>query len=98
VLTDNGRQFCGKPESHPYELTLAVEVIKHRTTKVRSPRTNGFVEQMPRGSPQNRPNNSSVFVSAIALSRKAAALCCSFGTRRGISLRSSLDSVFVLKY
>jgi hypothetical protein len=48
VLTDNGREFCGKPESHPYELLLAVEGIKHRTTKVRSPRTNGFVERMNR--------------------------------------------------
>ena len=48
VLTDNGREFCGKPESHPYELLLAVEGIEHRTTKVRSPRTNGFVERMNR--------------------------------------------------
>jgi transposase InsO family protein len=48
VLTDNGREFCGKPESHPYELLLAVEAIEHRTTKVRSPRTNGFVERMNR--------------------------------------------------
>ena len=48
VLTDNGREFCGKPESHPYELLLSVEGIKHRTTKVRSPRTNGFVERMNR--------------------------------------------------
>ena len=48
VLTDNGREFCGKPESHPYQLLLAVEGIKHRTTKVRSHRTNGFVERMNR--------------------------------------------------
>jgi len=48
VLTDNGREFCGKPESHPYELLLAMEDIEHRTTKVRSPRTNGFVERMNR--------------------------------------------------
>lgn len=48
VLTDNGREFCGKPESHPYELMLAMEGIDHRTTKVRSPRTNGFVERMNR--------------------------------------------------
>ncbi len=48
VLTDNGREFCGKPEQHPYELLLAMEGIKHRTTKVRSPRTNGFVERMNR--------------------------------------------------
>jgi len=48
VLTDNGREFCGKPESHPYELLLSLHDIKHRTTKVRSPRTNGFVERMNR--------------------------------------------------
>ena len=48
VLTDAGREFCGKPESHPYELLLAVEGIKHRTTKVRSPRTNCFIERMNR--------------------------------------------------
>jgi len=46
VLTDNGREFCGKPGHHPYELLLAVENIEHRTTKVRSPKTNGFVERM----------------------------------------------------
>lgn len=48
VLTDNGREFCGIPEKHPYELLLAMEGIEHRTTKVRSPRTNGFVERMNR--------------------------------------------------
>ena len=48
ILTDNGREFCGKPESHPYELLLALDSIAHRTTKVRSPRTNGFVERMNR--------------------------------------------------
>jgi hypothetical protein len=34
VLTDNGREFCGKPEGHPYELLLALHDIEHRTTKV----------------------------------------------------------------
>ena len=48
VLTDNGREFCGKPESHPYELLLAIEDIEHRNTRVRTPRTNGFVERMNR--------------------------------------------------
>ena len=48
VLTDNGREFCGKPETHPFELLLAMEGIDHRTTRVRSPRTNGFVERMNR--------------------------------------------------
>lgn len=48
ILTDNGREFCGRPETHPYELLVAMEDIEHRTTKVRSPRTNGFVERMNR--------------------------------------------------
>jgi transposase InsO family protein len=47
-LTDNGREFCGKPEGHPYELLLALHDIEHRTTEVRSPRTNGFVERINR--------------------------------------------------
>ena len=48
VLTDNGREFCGKPDSHPYELLLAMEGIEHRTTRIATPRTNGFVERMNR--------------------------------------------------
>lgn len=35
-------------ERHPYELFCQLEDIEHRTTKVRSPRTNGFVERMNR--------------------------------------------------
>jgi transposase InsO family protein len=48
ILTDNGREFCGVPERHPYELFCQLEGIEHRTTKVRSPKTNGFVERMNR--------------------------------------------------
>jgi transposase InsO family protein len=44
VLTDNGREFCGT-EAHPYELYLALNEIEHRRTRVRTPRTNGFVER-----------------------------------------------------
>jgi len=46
ILTDNGREFSGRPERHPYQLLLALHDIEHRTTKVRCPRTNGFVERM----------------------------------------------------
>jgi len=42
ILTDNGREYCGRPDQHPYELLLALENIKHRTTQVRSPRTKGY--------------------------------------------------------
>jgi transposase InsO family protein len=48
ILTDNGREYCGRADQHPYELLLAMDEIEHRTTRVRSPRTNGFVERMNR--------------------------------------------------
>jgi transposase InsO family protein len=47
VLTDNGREFCGT-ETHPYELYLSLNEIKHKRTKVNSPKTNGFVERFHR--------------------------------------------------
>ena len=47
VLTDNGREFCGR-DTHPYELYLELNDIEHRTTKVRHPQTNGFVERFNR--------------------------------------------------
>jgi len=47
VLTDNGREFCGR-EMHPYELYLALNDIQHRRTPIRSPQTNGFVERFIR--------------------------------------------------
>ena len=47
VLTDNGREFCGR-DDHPYELYLALNDIKHRCTQVRRPQTNGFVERFHR--------------------------------------------------
>jgi transposase InsO family protein len=40
----NGREFCGT-DQHPYELYLALNDIEHRKTRVRTPRTNGFVER-----------------------------------------------------
>jgi len=33
---------------HPYELLLGLDGIEHRTTRVHTPRTNGFVERMNR--------------------------------------------------
>ena len=46
ILSDNGREFCGKPDQHPYELFLQLEDIKHRTTPVGRPQSNGIVERM----------------------------------------------------
>lgn len=48
ILTDNGREFCGREMQHPFELFLAMSDIEHRRTKVRTPRTNGFVERFHR--------------------------------------------------
>jgi transposase InsO family protein len=45
ILTDRGTEFCGNPESHDYELSLAVENIDHTRTKAKSPQTNGICER-----------------------------------------------------
>jgi transposase InsO family protein len=45
MLTDRGTEYCGSPDTHPYELYLAVENIDHTRTKVKSPQTNGIVER-----------------------------------------------------
>lgn len=47
VLTDNGPEFCGTPQ-HPFEMYLALNEIEHRRTKVRTPKTNGFIERFNR--------------------------------------------------
>jgi transposase InsO family protein len=47
LRTDNGRECCGTP-AHPYAVYLAVNAIEHRRTKVRSPRTKGFVARFQR--------------------------------------------------
>lgn len=48
ILTDNGREFCGREMQHPFETFLALGDIQHRRTKVRTPKTNGFVERFHR--------------------------------------------------
>ena len=48
ILTDNGREYCGKPMIHPYQIFLELNDIEHRRTKVATPRTNGFVERFNR--------------------------------------------------
>ena len=48
VLSDNGREFCGRLDGHPYELFLQPEQIEYRTTQVRRPQRNGFVERFHR--------------------------------------------------
>jgi len=48
VLTDNGREYCGRAMIHPYQIFLELNDIVHRRTKVATPRTNGFVERFNR--------------------------------------------------
>lgn len=48
ILSDNGREYCGRPMIHPYQIFLELHDIEHRRTKVAKPRTNGFVERFNR--------------------------------------------------
>ena len=48
ILTDNGREYFGRPMVHPYEIFLGLNEIAHRRTRVGRPRTNGFVERFNR--------------------------------------------------
>jgi hypothetical protein len=44
ILTDGGREYCGRADKHLYELYLGSQNIEHRVTRPASPWTNGFVE------------------------------------------------------
>lgn len=48
VLTDRGTEYCGTPESHEYQLMLALENIDHTRTKAKHPQTNGITERFHR--------------------------------------------------
>mgnify|MGYP001620049582 CR=1 FL=1 len=48
LLTDNGREYCGRPLGHAFELYLAINQIEHRRTDIGSPETNGFSERFHR--------------------------------------------------
>jgi transposase InsO family protein len=48
VLSDNGREFCGRDDQHPYELFLQLEGIEHRKTRVKRPQSNGIAERFHR--------------------------------------------------
>lgn len=48
ILTDRGTEYCGKADSHDYQLYLAVNDIEHTKTKVRHPQTNGICERFHR--------------------------------------------------
>jgi len=48
VLSDNGHDFCGREDQHPYELFLQLEEIEHRRTQVGRPQSNGYIERFHR--------------------------------------------------
>lgn len=45
ILTDRGTEYCGKVDSHDYQLYLAINDIDHTKTKARHPQTNGICER-----------------------------------------------------
>jgi hypothetical protein len=45
ILTDRGTEYCGKKETHAYQLYLNLEDIEHTRTKAYSPQTNGICER-----------------------------------------------------
>jgi len=45
ILTDRGTEYCGRAETHDYQLYLAINAIEHTKTKVKSPQTNGICER-----------------------------------------------------
>lgn len=48
ILTDNGSEYCGRAMEHHFQVMLTLHGIKHRRTRVATPRTNGFVERFNR--------------------------------------------------
>jgi len=45
ILTDRGTEYCGKRESHDFQLFMAIHDIDHTRTKARHPQTNGICER-----------------------------------------------------
>lgn len=48
ILTDGGKEYCGRADKHLFELYLGSQNIEHRVTRPASPWTNGFVERFHR--------------------------------------------------
>jgi transposase InsO family protein len=46
VLTDNGKEYCGRKETHPYQLFLHLNEMEHTRIRVGRPQTNGAVERL----------------------------------------------------
>ncbi len=45
IMTDRGTEYCGKLETHDYQLYLGVNGIEHTKTKAHHPQTNGICER-----------------------------------------------------
>ena len=45
VLTDRGTEYCGRHDSHAYEIYLAINNIDHSKTKTKYPQTNGICQR-----------------------------------------------------
>ncbi len=45
IMTDRGTEYCGRVDTHDYQLFLAINDIEHTKTKVKSPQTNGICER-----------------------------------------------------
>lgn len=45
IITDRGTEYCGKKETHSFQLYLNLEDIHHTRTKAFSPQTNGICER-----------------------------------------------------
>jgi len=48
IPTHDGREYCSRPIIHPYQIFPGFSDIKHRRTKVATPRTNGFIKRFAR--------------------------------------------------
>lgn len=45
IMTDRGTEYCGRADTHDYQLFLAINDIDHTKTKVQHPQTNGICER-----------------------------------------------------
>ncbi len=45
MLTDRGTEYCGKEDTHPYQVFLGLNDIEHSKTQAYHPQTNGITER-----------------------------------------------------
>jgi hypothetical protein len=48
LLSDNRREYCGREDQHPLELSLHLKEVEHRTTNFLMSQGDESVERMPR--------------------------------------------------